>query len=171
MLALSFASVPLYSLFCKVTGYAGTVKRVENFHDQKLGKRIIKVRLNADVEPGLNWIFRPHTTELDVRTGQNGLVFYTVENLNNFESDGIAVYNVTPHKAAKYFGKIACFCFERQTMQPKQSAIMPVSFFIDSSIEDDREMSDIKVLTLSYTFFRYKSYKQKNNNNIVLTHR
>jgi cytochrome c oxidase assembly protein subunit 11 len=159
MLAFSFACVPLYSLFCKVTGYAGTVKRVQSFDDQVIGKRYIKVRFNADVDPELNWVFRPHIKDTIVKTGQNSLIFYDVQNLNNFDTDGIAIYNVTPHKAAKYFNKIACFCFERQTISANQKVVMPVSFFIDSAIENDKQMDDIKVLTLSYTFLPYHKYK------------
>jgi cytochrome c oxidase assembly protein subunit 11 len=160
MLAFSFASVPLYNIFCKATGYAGTIKRVQLFDDQKVGNRIIKVRFNSDISHNLNWQFAPYHREVSTKTGENALAFYTVQNLNNFESSGIAVYNVTPHKAAKYFNKIACFCFEKQTLKPMERIIMPVSFFIDSDIENDKEMNDIKTLTLSYTFFRYEDYKQ-----------
>lgn len=164
MFSLAFASVPIYSIFCKATGYAGTVKRAADedyYFKQQSSNREILIRLNADVDPNLNWKFTPHHNNLKVKVGENTLIYYTVENLNNTDSEGIAIYNVTPHKAAKYFYKVACFCFEKQTLKAKEKMVMPVSFFIDQAIINNREMEEITTLTLSYTFFRYQDYQKK----------
>ncbi|AHX11202.1 cytochrome c oxidase assembly CtaG/Cox11 family protein [Neorickettsia helminthoeca str. Oregon] len=161
MLCLAFASVPLYSLFCKATGYAGTVKRVERSFNLAVGTRDITVRFNADVDKDLPIRFRVKDDPVMVKPGQNALVFYTVQNLTDQPIEAIAVYNVTPYKAAKYFNKVACFCFERQVLPPNKTIVMPVSFFIDPEIEKDPEMNDIRTFTLSYTFFRYTEYNAK----------
>jgi len=154
MLGLTFASVPLYNIFCKVTGFGGTVQRKSFFHDN-YGKREIKVNFNADIDPHLNWRFVAPSETITTLTGKNSLIFFEAENLENKPITGMAIYNVTPFKAAKYFFKIACFCFEEQTLNPKEKVSMPVSFYIDKKMEDDPEMNDVDVITLSYTFFPY----------------
>ncbi|KYH12375.1 cytochrome c oxidase assembly protein [Neorickettsia sp. 179522] len=158
MLFLSFASVPLYSLFCKATGYAGTVKRSERRFDLPIGSRDIVVRFNTDVSKNLPVRFFVQDHPVVVKPGQNALIFYAVENITDEPIEAIAIYNVTPYKAAKYFNKVACFCFEKQILPPRKRLVMPVSFFIDPEIEKDRQMDEIKTFTLSYTFFRYAEY-------------
>lgn len=159
MLCLTYASVPLYSIFCKVTGFGGTVKReFRSYSEEEIGFRLMKVRFNADVSPGLPLIFSsPTQGVVSVKPGENKLVFYSAENFSDEPIDVIAIYNVTPHKAGKYFYKVACFCFNRQTLQPHEKVVMPVSFFIDPEIENDHEMSEVHTMTLSYTFFKYSS--------------
>ena len=155
MICLVYASVPLYSLFCKVTGYGGTV-RTSNISNSKIGNTIIKVRFNADIHKPLPWKFYPEVSHVFVKPGEQKLIFYRAENLLDEDTSGMAVYNVTPHKVGKYFNKVACFCFTKQTLYPHQKTIMPVSFFIDPAIETDPETADVKLITLSYVFFKYK---------------
>ncbi len=157
MLSLAYASVPLYKVFCKVTGYGGTTKKVKSLDLTKdIKSKKIKVYFNADVMPGLPWIFKPELGYTDIKTGEQKLMFYYIENLSDSAMNAMAVYNVTPYKAGKYFNKIACFCFNEQVLPPKKKVIMPVSFFIDPEIAVDPETSDVEEITLSYTFFELK---------------
>ena len=153
MVMLTFASVPLYNLFCKVTGYGGTTK-YSAVASSKVGTKLIKVRFDANVDRKLPWEFKPEQTEAVIRVGENNLVFYTAENKSDKPIVGTAIYNVTPHKAAIYFNKIQCFCFEEQLLKPKQKMIMPVSFFIDTDIENDPNLQDVDTITLSYIFYQ-----------------
>ncbi len=155
MLALSYASVPIYSLFCKVTGYGGTVKRVQVDPNATLGSKKIKVRFNADVSPGLPMRFQINQKPILVATGEPSLVFYKAINTSDEPIEVMAIYNVAPHKAGKYFNKVSCFCFSRQTLMPNVEVVMPVSFFIDKEIENDSDAEDVGTITLSYTFFPY----------------
>lgn len=155
MLALSYAAVPLYRVFCSATGYGGTVKRAE-VPINRVGDRVFEVSFNADVDSNLKWSFVPLQNKVFVKTGERKLVFYKAENLTNEEVVGMAVYNVAPELAGKYFNKIACFCFSNQVLAPHESAIMPISFFIDPDIEMDPDIGNIEQITLSYTFFRIK---------------
>ena len=152
MIMLTFASVPLYNLFCKVTGYGGTTKYTA-IASTKIGTKLIKIRFDANVDQNLPWTFKSEQEEITVRVGENNLVFYTAENKTDRSIIGTAVYNVTPYKAAIYFNKIQCFCFEEQLLKAKQKMIMPVSFFIDSEIENDLNLQDVDTITLSYTFY------------------
>lgn len=152
MLMLTFASVPLYNLFCKVTGYGGTT-RYTAIASSTVGTKLIKIRFDANVDKNLPWDFKAEQNEVIVKTGENNLIFYTAENKTNQPIIGTAVYNVTPHKAAIYFNKIQCFCFEEQLLQAKQKMIMPVSFFISPDIENDPNLQDVDTITLSYTFY------------------
>ena len=156
MVCLVYSSVPLYNIFCKVTGYGGTVRTKTILKDNKIGNTTIKVRFNADIDKQLHWKFYPEIPYTTVKPGEQKLIFYRAENLSDQDISGIAVYNVTPHKAGKYFNKVACFCFTKQTLAPYQKTIMPVSFFIDPAIETDTETSDVKIVTLSYVFFKHK---------------
>ncbi len=157
MLCLAYASVPLYKVFCKVTGYGGTVKKIKSLTlTQGIESKEIKIYFNADVIPNLPWIFKPELNYTNIKTGEQKLVFYYAENLSDHSMNGMAVYNVTPHKAGKYFNKIACFCFAEQTLPSKKKVVMPVSFFIDPEIAVDPETSDVEEITLSYTFFELK---------------
>lgn len=156
MLLLSFASSPLYNLFCKTTGYGGTLKKVKYFQFNDLGSKSISVQFNADLDPTLPIIFKNEQHSVKIKTGENILVFYSLENFSQEDLNLIAVYNVTPHKTAKYFSKVACFCFEKITIQAKETLILPVSFQIDKRIETDKNTKNISDLTLSYSIFRYE---------------
>ena len=152
MLGLTAAAVPLYRLFCAVTGYGGTTQVADALPDEPL-TRTIKVRFNADVDPALPWSFRPVEREVEVRIGEQRLAFYRAINEADRPIVGQAVYNVTPFKAGPYFSKIACFCFDEQRLEPGQEVDMPVSFFVDPAILDDPNTRDLTAITLSYTFF------------------
>jgi len=129
MLGLGFASDPLYDTFCKVTGYGGTPKIAED------------------------WEFRADQRRMDVKLGQSGLAYYTVENVSDEVLTGVANFNVMPIKTAPYFIKTDCFCFEEQTIQPGETLNLPVIFFVDPQMDEDKRLNEIKTITLSYTFF------------------
>lgn len=155
MLALSFAAVPLYRIFCQRTGYGGTPK-LADYNHSRVVDRVITVRFNADVHRDLPWKFKPLQLEIKVRLGATGLAFYQVENRGNEAMTGIATYNVTPDKAAVYFNKINCFCFEEQLIPCQQLIDLPVQFFIDPLLAQDPQLKDLDTITLSYTFFHAK---------------
>ena len=155
MLFLTFASVPIYNIFCKVTGIGGTVKEAQTGSTKK-GQRKINVRFDSNVEPILKWKFYPKQREVNITTGDNNLVFYEAINVDNKNIVGTAVYNVTPMKAGKYFNKIHCFCFEEQMLEAGKKVLMPVSFFIDADFDNDPEMADVHTITLSYSFFKIR---------------
>ena len=155
MLFLSFASVPIYNVFCKVTGIGGTVKESVT-GSTKRGKRVINVRFDSNVEPALKWQFFPKQKEVTITTGENNLVFYQAKNLDKHDIVGTAIYNVTPFKAGKYFNKIHCFCFEEQMLESGKEVLMPVSFFISSDFDNDPDMQDVDTITLSYSFFKIR---------------
>ncbi|WP_374698678.1 cytochrome c oxidase assembly protein [Wolbachia endosymbiont (group B) of Limnophora tigrina] len=155
MLCLTYASVPLYSIFCKATGYGGTTRKVTNAKISATDQKI-RVHFNADIMSDLPWEFKSETNYVDVNIGEQSLAFYYAKNLSDHPSFGMAVYNVTPFKAGKYFNKVACFCFEEQMLLPKQKAAMPVSFYIDPEIMLDSNTKDLSEITLSYTFFKLK---------------
>jgi cytochrome c oxidase assembly protein subunit 11 len=150
---LAFASVPLYRLFCQVTGYGGATQRAEAAPEAVAGKTIT-VRFNADIAPDLPWTFQPIQQEVTLEIGATGLAFYRVQNNSNQRIVGNATFNVTPYDVGYYFNKLECFCFREQVLEPGQSAELPVTFFIDPAILDDAEAKDIHTVTLSYTFFR-----------------
>lgn len=152
MVGLAYASVPLYRLFCQVTGFAGTPQRVDHA-SSAIGDRIITVRFDANVGPGLSWDFVPEKTTQDVRVGENTLAFYKVTNRSSKAVVGSATFNVTPDQAGAFFNKMECFCFTEQRLEPGQSLDMPVSFFIDPAIVKDKDGSWIRNITLSYTFY------------------
>lgn len=155
MFGLAYASVPLYELFCKVTGFGGTTQVTQKPSDVILD-RIITVRFNADTSSDVPWAFKPEQKEVNIHVGETRLIFYSAENNSDKPVRGTAVYNVTPNKAGAYFNKIECFCFTEQVLAPGEKATFPVSFFIDPQIEDDKNLDDVKTITLSYTFFRVK---------------
>ena len=155
MVGLTFASAPLYDLFCRTTGYAGTTQVAKNAPD-KAGERVVTIRFNADVARGLPWNFRPEQIEMRVKVGEEHLAFYQATNRTNRDITGTATFNVQPDQAGIYFQKIACFCFAEQTLAPGESIDMPVSFFIDPGIAKDPNTRDVRSITLSYTFFRAK---------------
>jgi cytochrome c oxidase assembly protein subunit 11 len=149
---LAFASVPLYQLFCQVTGFGGATQRAEVAPAPVAGKTIT-VRFNADISPDLPWTFQPLQKELTLEIGATGLAVYRVHNNTNRRLVGTATFNVTPYDVGSYFAKLECFCFTEQVLEPGQSADLPVTFFVDPAILDDAETRDIHTVTLSYTFF------------------
>lgn len=153
MIGAAYASVPLYQLFCQVTGYGGTTQVAEAAPGE-VSERLITVRFNADVNPKLPWRFEPLERAVTLRVGETGLAFYRAVNLADRPVSGTATFNVTPLKAGQYFNKVQCFCFDEQALDPGQEADMGVSFFVDPAILEDRNLDEVKTITLSYTFFR-----------------
>lgn len=161
MVGLSFAAVPLYRAFCQATGYGGTPKiggpsaaqaRASVNGEQATGT--IAVRFDANTSPALPWRFLPAQTEMRVALGEDHVAFYSGRNLDAVPVTGVATYTVTPDKAAKYFHKTACFCFNEQTLEGGQDMQFPLSFWVDPAIATDPGTADIRTVTLSYTFFR-----------------
>jgi cytochrome c oxidase assembly protein subunit 11 len=152
MVGMSFAAVPLYRLFCAATGYGGT-PNIGSAAAPGSNGETIRVRFNADTNPGLPWVFEPDQIEVSLLLGDEQVAFYHATNKSSRPVTGMALYNVTPEKVGKYFHKTACFCFNKQTLSPKQSMEFPVSFWVDPAIRTDPNTADVKVITLSYTFF------------------
>ena len=153
MVGLSFAAVPLYRLFCQVTGFGGTPIVVEA-GDVEIVGRTVTVRFNADTDRGIPWNFVPAQKEVRLQLGEHGLAFYRATNPTARPVTGTAVFNVTPLKAGQYFSKVECFCFTEQLLEPGQTVDMPVAFYIDPRLNDDPSMADVTTITLSYTFYR-----------------
>lgn len=151
MLAASFAAVPFYDWFCRVTGYGGAVSVAEAGADQVLDRKI-KVLFDASRAPGLPWEFRPLQTEMEIRIGETGLAFYEAYNPTSRPLAGQASYNVAPDVAGGFFTKIHCFCFEMQVLQPGERVEMPVTFYVDPAIVQDVDGMKVEAITLSYTF-------------------
>ncbi|XP_059623263.1 cytochrome c oxidase assembly protein COX11, mitochondrial [Cornus florida] len=162
MVGCTYAAVPLYRRFCQATGYGGTVQRRESVEekisrhaqDGTITTRDIVVQFNADVADGMPWKFIPTQREVKVKPGESALAFYTAENRSKTPITGMSTYNVTPMKAAVYFNKIQCFCFEEQRLLPGEQIDMPVFFYIDPEFETDPKMDGINNIILSYTFFK-----------------
>jgi cytochrome c oxidase assembly protein subunit 11 len=153
MAGMSFAAIPLYRLFCAATGYGGTPSVGVAAAPGSNGE-IIRVRFNADTNPLLPWQFGPDQLEVRLQLGEEQVAFYHAANLSSRPVTGMALYNVTPEKVGKYFHKTACFCFNKQTLSANQSMEFPVSFWVDPAIRNDPNTADVRVITLSYTFFR-----------------
>jgi len=151
MLALAFAAVPLYRMFCEATGFNGTTQRADRAPGAVAGQ--VKVQFDANVHPGLPWRFEPEQTYVNVAPGAQTKIFYRAQNLSARAIEAQAVYNVSPDTVGKYFKKIQCFCFTEQTLQPGQKVDMPVVFFVDPAIEKDPDTKDVHEITLSYTFY------------------
>lgn len=156
MIGLAFASVPLYRLFCQKTGFAGTTQRAEALPG-KIIDRDVTIKFNANTSPHINWSFRPEKTGETIKLGQQGLISFVAINKDRQPSAGTAMFNVTPERAGQYFHKIQCFCFNEQLLEPGQEMQMPVVFYVDPSMDQDPEMRDVNVITLSYTFFPSES--------------
>ena len=152
MLMMSYAAVPLYKLFCQVTGYGGTPMVSEN-NMVKGDFGEINVRFDSSTEKDSPVFFKPVKKKVKIKIGENNLAFYMAKNKSNKELKTMSIFNVTPLQAGKYFNKIECFCFEEQFFDPGEIVEMPVSFFIDPSIKDDKFISDLSEITLSYTMF------------------
>lgn len=154
MVALGFASVPLYRIFCQVTGFGGTTQRAEAVAADlaPVGERIT-VRFDSNVARDLAWDFAPEDNTQQIAIGARQLAFYRAENTGPRPITGTAVFNVTPLEAGRYFTKIDCFCFERQTLAAGQEVRMPVTYYVDPAILEDPDIGDVEEITLSYTFY------------------
>lgn len=152
MVGLAYASVPLYRMFCQVTGFGGTTQRATKPADAVLD-RTITVRFDANVAPGINWRFEPVVPSMTVKIGENGLAFYRATNRSDRPVVGTATFNVTPEQLGIYFNKLACFCFTEQRLEPGETIEMPVSFFVDPAVEKDEFARTLSHVTLSYTFY------------------
>jgi cytochrome c oxidase assembly protein subunit 11 len=155
MLGMAYAAVPLYDLFCRVTGFGGT-PMVATAAPDKAGERAFTVRFDSNVSPGLNWRFEPEVASVQARVGETLTVFYRLTNTGDRPTAGIASFNVAPDTMGGYFNKIQCFCFNEITLQPGESMEAPVVFFIDPSIDKNRDLRSAGMITLSYTFFPAK---------------
>ncbi len=152
MSALTAASPALYRIFCQVTGYGGTTQRASAPPGSVLD-RTISVRFDANVSPNLAWKFEPLLPTMQVKLGETALAFYRATNLSDKPLTGTAAFNVAPDAMGLYFNKIACFCFQEQTLQPGQSVEMPVTFYVDPKMVDDKDAQQLSNVTLSYVFY------------------
>jgi cytochrome c oxidase assembly protein subunit 11 len=155
MIGLAYAAVPLYDLFCRMTGFGGTPLRGSAPAAQVL-ERTVKVRFDANVAPGLAWRFTPETPEIEAKLGATQTVFYKVRNAGSAPATGIATFNVQPSQAAGYFVKIQCFCFNEQTLQAGETMEFPVVFYIEPGLADEPNLKHLTSITLSYTYFAAK---------------
>jgi cytochrome c oxidase assembly protein subunit 11 len=156
MVGMAYAAVPLYRIFCQVTGYGGTTGQAASAPTQ-IGDRVITVRFDANTAgTDMPWRFEPVVPSMSVRVGEEHLAFYRARNPSQIAITGTATFNVTPHLAGAYFRKIACFCFSEQRLEAGESVDMPVSFFVDPDIVNDPNLRELKTITLSYTFFKSK---------------
>lgn len=157
MVGLAYASVPLYRIFCQVTGFGGTTQKALAAPSAEslkgLHGRTMKVRFDGNVRGGLPWQFAPAQGPVDVKIGEQNMIFYKAASQSAASTTGSATFNVTPEAAGRYFSKIQCFCFNEQTLQPGQQVEMPVVFFVDPAILDDPDAKDIDEITLSYSFY------------------
>ena len=154
MLGLSFAAVPLYDLFCRITGFGGTTQ-ISKEAPQIVIDKLINVRLHTNVNSQLEWKFETEKNTLEVKPGKVYKIEFNVENMGNNTTSAVASYNVSPSSFGTYFNKLGCFCFEKQALKPGETVEMPVVFYIDPSINEDPTMKDVEEITLSYTFFKY----------------
>ena len=153
MVGLAYASVPLYKLFCQVTGYGGTTQVALAQAETVVPDHPVKVRFDANISRDLNWRFEAVDAPVTLNPGEEVVINYRATNLGDAPSTGTSTYNVTPVKAGPHFMKIDCFCFIEQTLQPGESVLMPVRFYIDPEIVADSNTSDVGEIILSYTFF------------------
>lgn len=162
MVGVGYASVPLYRLFCQVTGFAGTTqKAVGQAAPGAVAGQTMSVRFDANHAPNLPWKFQPEQRREVVNVGAQDIVFYEAQNLSDKAVTGTATFNVTPSQAGKYFTKIQCFCFTEQTLQPGQKVRMPVVFYVDPAILKDPAANNIEEITLSYTFYPVDERKKQ----------
>jgi cytochrome c oxidase assembly protein subunit 11 len=151
MFGMAWAAVPLYQLFCQVTGYGGTTQVATQAASQVLD-RTVKVRFDANTN-AVPWEFEPEKSEVTLKLGENGLAFYRVTNTSDRAVTAVATYNVTPFKAGPYFQKLECFCFQDRTLQPGETMSLPVIFYVDPRLATEDDVDDVREITLSYTFF------------------
>ncbi len=156
MLGLAFASKPLYDTFCRVTGFGGTT-RIADAAPEDVLDREIHVRFDANVADA-PLRFRALQNDLPIKLGEHGLAFYEVTNTSNQDVSVIASYNVTPHKSGRFFNKLECFCFEERVVAAGETKKLPVVFFIDPALDEERNLDDVRTITLSYTFFQTDAF-------------
>ncbi|ANY20144.1 Cytochrome c oxidase assembly protein CtaG [Tsuneonella dongtanensis] len=161
MLGLGYASVPLYRIFCQVTGFGGTTQRASlsdaiaaEFAGKQVAGATVSVRFDANVDSDLPWTFRPEQVTQTVKLGERQMAFYYARNNSDEPVTGTASFNVSPVQTGQYFNKVQCFCFVEQTLQPGQEVQMPVLFFVDPMMKDDPNAAGVEQITLSYTFHR-----------------
>jgi len=152
MVGMAYAAVPLYDLFCRVTGYGGTTNTAD-FAPVSVIDRTMTIRFDSNINRGLAWEFKPVELSQEIKVGESGLAFYQARNLTDETLVGTATYNVTPQSAGYYFNKIDCFCFTEQVLRPGETVDMPVTYFVDPEIEDDKNLDHVTTITLSYTFY------------------
>lgn len=152
MTGLAYAAVPLYKLFCQVTGYGGTTKKADEYVGE-ISDTVIRVSFDTNISSELNWQFKPQQRSIEVRLGENSTAIFLARNLGSDVTSGTANFNVTPQWTGRYFNKIECFCFTEQTLAAGEEVEMPVLFFIDPAIADDPLLKSIQTITLSYTLF------------------
>ncbi|GGB60485.1 MULTISPECIES: cytochrome c oxidase assembly protein [Henriciella] len=157
MLGLAFASKPLYDTFCRVTGFGGTTQIAEEA-PAAIIDRALTVRFDANVM-NAPVLFRPLQTSMQINLGEHGLAFYEVTNTSDHDVSLMASYNVTPHKAGLYFSKLECFCFEERIIQAGETKKLPIVYFIDPALDEERNMQDVRTITLSYTFYETDSFE------------
>jgi cytochrome c oxidase assembly protein subunit 11 len=150
MASLGWAAVPLYDLFCRVTGYGGTTRVGPGA--AVILDRTVRIRFDASTARGMPWQFRPVERTMELRIGETGLAFYEATNPTDRPVAGIASYNVVPFEAGRYFAKIDCFCFQHQVLQPGETVLMPVTFYVDPALATSAEAAHVHTITLSYTF-------------------
>jgi cytochrome c oxidase assembly protein subunit 11 len=152
MIGAAYAAVPLYRLFCEVTGYGGTPQRVASAPGNT-SDRLMTVEFDANTGVGLPWTFTPAQRRVTLKLGEEAIAYYRAVNHSTKRMTGTAVFNVTPGLAGRYFNKIQCFCFVEQALEPGQSVDMPVVFYVDPKIALDEDLAELKTITLSYTFY------------------
>ena len=161
MLALGFASVPLYRIFCERTGFGGTTQRAEAATDVRVAVgHTMSIRFDSNVAPGMPWQFRPEHPTQTITVGAKNMAIFIAKNMSDKPVTGSAAFNVTPTQAGAYFTKIQCFCFTEQTLQPGQEVRMPVIYYVDPKILDDPDNKDTQQITLSYTFYPVEQDKK-----------
>lgn len=160
MLGMAYAAVPLYEIFCQVTGYAGTTQRAEDSTGTVLEKTI-NVRFDSNISTDLDWDFAPKQREVTLKLGEKATAYYVAKNLGKSDSFGTATFNVSPGAAGVYFNKIECFCFTEQKLASGETVDMPVLFFVDPDIVNDPLLKDATTITLSYTFFPDEDAEQE----------
>lgn len=152
MLALGMSSSKIYNTFCKITGYGGTTQQAEENLSEVIDRKVT-IKFDSNVADNLPWVFKPQQKEMEIQLGQSGLAYYTVKNNSSQPIIGVANFNVTPIKAGPFFVKTDCFCFTEQRVEPGEEIPLPVLFFVDPQLDEDKRMDEVKEITLSYTFF------------------
>jgi cytochrome c oxidase assembly protein subunit 11 len=152
MVGMAYAAVPLYRIFCQVTGYGGTTQVATDTPNAVLDRKIT-VRFDANVSRDMDWSFKPAQHSIELKVGETALAFYRAVNTSDSDTMGTATFNVTPPAAGQYFAKVECFCFTEQKLAAGQSVDMPVTFFVDPAIDEDPDLAKLTTITLSYTFY------------------
>lgn len=160
MVGLSFAAVPLYRIFCQVTGWGGTTQVSDQYADRILDREMT-IRFDASRAEGLPWSFKPAQVSQTLKIGESGLAYYEATNLSDKPVIGSATFNVQPAKAGEYFMKVECFCFTEQRLEPGETMLMPVTYFIDPALDEERRLGDVREITLSYTFYRNEDAEKR----------